>query len=283
MSSEACFLALNSALNEVKHVCPNVQHAFLFTADAQLVAKDYVTDEAAADAAAQAIQALSKHAHAFGGLDSFTFQGENHKVTITGLNEFYLATIADCEVDEQSLRNLIHVVIPTVIKVLQTVNPNLTTKSPTENQFPPEPEGLDNEPQAPTMDLTSQETPAEIPEPVYGKSEPEPTLPEAPASQLMVETLSGLGLVTCSENVVRVDREVLSQWKNFYGDQKILEVEVEEPQVGKKLRCHFKPVRDPRLEGKGVIQISEKLQQLLEIRKGALVTVRPVFTEEENT
>ncbi len=285
MSSEACLLALNCALDEVKHACPSVQHAFLFKPDAQLVAKDNETDEAAVNVAVQAVQAVGKRAQAFGGLESITFQGADYKVAVTCMNNFSLVTVSDHEVDEQTLRMLTNVLVPTVVKVLQIVHPDTAEKTTEETDALTETDHEvleDNQEATPEVEACP-EPPTEPQIPLDQESTSDPMHTDAPASQLMVETLSGFGLVTCSSNVVRIDSEVLARWRNLYSDQKIIAVEVEEPQVGKRLRCGFKSVRDQRLEGKGVIQISEKLQQLLETRKGALVTVKPIIVgTEEN-
>lgn len=62
----------------------------------------------------------------------------------------------------------------------------------------------------------------------------------------------------------------------MYEDKKIEEASIE-TFGGKKLRCKLKPIKDSKYEGKGAIQIPEKIQQTLEIRKGELVRVKPVI------
>ena len=46
---------------------------------------------------------------------------------------------------------------------------------------------------------------------------------------------------------------------------------------GKSVRCKLKPLKNAKLEGKGVIQIPEKIQQMLNVGKGELVRVKPVI------
>ena len=43
------------------------------------------------------------------------------------------------------------------------------------------------------------------------------------------------------------------------------------------MRCKFKPLKDQKLEGKGIIQMPEKAQLTLQTKKGALVMVKPVI------
>jgi hypothetical protein len=93
----------------------------------------------------------------------------------------------------------------------------------------------------------------------------------------MVENLTGFGGLLGSSDVVRIDSALVARWKSMFGDKKIEEVQVEETSTGKQMRCRFKPTKDPKLEGKGVIQVPEKAMQNLQTRKGALVIVKPII------
>jgi hypothetical protein len=99
---------------------------------------------------------------------------------------------------------------------------------------------------------------------------------DAPVIQVMVENLGGLGGLLGNPDYVRVDRVVIARWKEMFGEKEIKEVTVEETIFGKKIRCKLQPIKDSQLEGKGVTQIPEKLQQMLQTKKGALVLIKPV-------
>jgi len=99
---------------------------------------------------------------------------------------------------------------------------------------------------------------------------------EAPVSQLIVENLRGFGGLISGHEGARVDTGMIAWWTEMFGDKEITEITVEETVLGKKIKCKFQPIKDSSLEGKGVIQLPEKLQQALLTKKGALVTVKPV-------
>jgi hypothetical protein len=103
--------------------------------------------------------------------------------------------------------------------------------------------------------------------------EPEAVLPEPPVSQLIVENLGGL---LVPSDTVRIDNAVLTQWNELYNEREIGEVEIETFD-GKSTRCKVKPIKDAKYEGKGIIQMPEKVQLTLEIKKGELVRVKPVI------
>jgi hypothetical protein len=67
----------------------------------------------------------------------------------------------------------------------------------------------------------------------------------------------------------------MSQWEELYEGRKFEEVEIGTFD-GKTTQCKVKPIKGSKYEGKGVIQIPEKIQLNLEIKKGELVRVKPV-------
>ncbi|MBE0520633.1 hypothetical protein IBX35_06300, partial [Candidatus Bathyarchaeota archaeon] len=99
------------------------------------------------------------------------------------------------------------------------------------------------------------------------------TLPsELPVNQLIIENLGGL---LVPSDTVRIDNEMLSQWKGISDSTKIDQVEVETFD-GKTMQCKVKPIKDSKYEGKGIIRMPEKIQLNLEVKKGELVRVKPL-------
>ncbi|HTY74644.1 MAG TPA: hypothetical protein VMD05_03665 [Candidatus Nanoarchaeia archaeon] len=101
---------------------------------------------------------------------------------------------------------------------------------------------------------------------------------DAPVSQFMVENLKGIGGFLSSPDGARVDSGIMARWSEMFGDKEIKEITIEETALGKKIQCRFQAIKDSHLEGKGVIQLPDKLQQALGTKKGALVMVKPVVT-----
>ncbi len=97
----------------------------------------------------------------------------------------------------------------------------------------------------------------------------------APVNQFMVENVGGIGFLGNNE-FARVDSGVIARWDELFGDKQIDQITVEETLTGRRLTCKFKPIKASELEGKGVIQLPDKIQQALQIKKGALVVVKPV-------
>ncbi|UCF45465.1 MAG: hypothetical protein JSW44_02200, partial [Candidatus Bathyarchaeota archaeon] len=125
-----------------------------------------------------------------------------------------------------------------------------------------------------TAELAEEETATA--EPTEEQETPEvhagPLLPEPPVTQLMVENIGGF---LVRSDTVRIDNIVITKWNELFGDKKIEEVDVETLD-GITTRCKFKPIKDKKHKGKGVIRMPEDIQRTLETAKGELVMVKPV-------
>jgi hypothetical protein len=100
-------------------------------------------------------------------------------------------------------------------------------------------------------------------------------LPDSPACQLIVQDLSGFGNFM-GEDKVRFDGGLVERWREFYGQEKIEEVTINDILLGKSVRCKFKIQKDSEFEGKGRIQIPKLIRQKLMVKEGSLVTIKPV-------
>jgi len=72
------------------------------------------------------LQNLAEKAVMIGDLDSFLIDGSKGKVYISYTNDIYLAMVLSKDADMIYLRSVTHVIIPTILKLLETVFPNPT-------------------------------------------------------------------------------------------------------------------------------------------------------------
>ncbi len=97
-------------------------------------------------------------------------------------------------------------------------------------------------------------------------------MPEPAANQFIVEDVKGL---LSPSDTVRIDNELIEKWNDIYEGKIIEEADIE-TFGGKSVRCKVKPIKDAKLEGQGKVQIPNKMQLVLDIKKGELVRVKPV-------
>ena len=292
MSNEVYAFALKSTLDEIQNACPDISNTFIFK-DGKILAKGEVTNEKTANSTINAFDAIAERAYTLGGLEAVTIQGANGRVNIVCINDFYLTTVLSKTADEKYVNTLTRVLIPIVIKLAEKIHPASTDdESLTVEPEPAEEEAAEeevaeeeiteevadsakdyeNEPEEETAatELTEEQEPAEEEE--TAEAEYEQLLPEPPVTQFIVENLGGL---LVPSDTVRIDKIVIAEWNALYRDKKIEEVDIETLD-GKTTRCKFKSIKNSKHEGKGTIQMPEKIQLILEIKEGELVMVKPV-------
>ena len=279
MNNNVYAFALKSTLDEIQGACPDVSNTFIFK-DGKILAKGETTDENTANLTINAFDSITERADSLGGLETVTIQGAEGRVNITCMNDFYLTTVLSKKADEKYVNTLIQVLIPTVIKLVEKIHPTSTddetltvetelaeeeaAEEETESTEEAENESAEEEETATTEPPEEEETP---------EVDDEMLLPEPPVTQLIIEDLGGL---LVPSDTVRIDKAVITQWNDLYGDKKIEEVDLETLD-GKTTRCKFKPIKDSKHKEKGIIQMPEKIQLTLEVAKGELVMVKPVI------
>lgn len=267
MDDEVYSFALKNTLNEILNVCPDITNTFMFKEDGEIIAGDEKTSEKTMSHVVDAFDGVLEKAEAIGGIEGITLQGSNGRIKVSQVNGLYLVTVTSKNADVNYVNTITRVLVPTVLKLLDKINP-----APLKNSQP----ASEIEPRTPIVrkfeepeDLTEENVTEETKEP---EITPEPTFPEPPVNQLIVENLGGL---LVPSDTVRIDSEIISQWEGLYEGRKIEEVEIGTFD-GKTTRCKLKPIKSSKYEGKGIIQMPERIQLDLEIKKGELVKVKPI-------
>ncbi len=270
MTKEAYAFALKNALTEIRNVCPDVQTSFIFDKDAALVAGDAETPEATLERVVGSLEGVLEKVDTIGGLNSLVIEGKKGKVHISCVNDMFLTMIASKNADMQYLETVARVLIPTVIKLLDSLSPTPLKPLPPSHAF------LRPEVEAELRsNIEREELEEEIEEEKESEVEEEPILElEVPSNQLIVESFGGL---LVRSDTVQISEDIMSQWKELLEDKEIDLVEIESFN-GKTSQCKVKTLNNSKLENKAVIRIPEKLCQTLDIKKGELVRVKPVVT-----
>jgi len=284
LDKEVYSIALKDTLDEMRNACPDIQNAFIFTETGEILAGDAETPEKVMVRVIDAFDSITERAEAIGGIETITIEGDKGTVTLSRFGENYLITVTSEKADMKYVGTLTRVLIPTVLKVLEKLSPTPTKKpshmpaetaAEVETETEIEPLEVKEEPVEEHAEEAEIEEPSEEAQPKPEPAEPTPeTLPIEPqATQLIVENLGGL---LVPSDTVRIDSEMLSEWENTFGGKPVELVDIETFD-GKTLRCKVKPIKDSKYNGKGVVQMPEKVQLTLEIKKGELVRVKPVF------
>jgi len=295
---------LQTVVDEFANISSETTNVFIFNENGETVASDRVTTEDQTKSVVTSFTNLSLQSDIIGGLENLSIRGATSQIQVATIENLYLATVSSREADPKIINSLTHVLIPTIVKLINEQITKEEQLAEEKLEIPKEPEielkeeeaPFDEIPQAPEVEITEesvdeipkepevefmeQEEPADdavLPEEESTmddsseeESSSEPLLPEPPINQLMVEKIKGFRVPA---DTVRVDSEVIAKWTELY-DEKELLISIQTLE-GKETTCKFKPLKDSRSNAKGIIQIPEKILQILEVTKGQLVMVSP--------
>ncbi len=123
MSRDAFTAALRNTLKEIGNICPDVKCSFLFTTDGILVAGDAQAEDTVMEKAVRLFQNAAENAAIIGGLNTFSIVGDNGRVYVSCANDMYLAMVTSKDADMPYLRSVTRVIIPTILKLLESIVP----------------------------------------------------------------------------------------------------------------------------------------------------------------
>ena len=299
MNEDIYNVAMRNALSGIKNSLPDLNWAFILANDGTVITGDEGLVDPNISKAASSFQSLAERAGTIGGLDSMLINGEKNKVYVSCVNDMYLVAGLAKNADLVYFRTITSAVLPTVLKVLDSVTSSLTsTPAPIEPTSvipfsqPEDPEPVlekhasseltfgEEQAVGEEMESTETEEPEELRVPELSapermdlsKERPE----ELPSQQLIVDRFSGF---LVKSDTVQLDADILKRWSDELNVEDISEVDVE-TFSGKAVRCKVKVINDAKLEGRGLIRIPEKACQSLDVRRGELVRVKPVVQQE---
>ena len=264
--TEAYSKPFQTVIDEFKTLSPETSIALIFNNNGQAVANTQATTEDQTKKLIANFGNIAFHGQAIGGVECLTIQAGDSQLNITAMGNLYLATISSRAANQEIVKSLTQIVVPTIARLV--------------NQLASYP--LENQPQQilriKTSDSEETVLPLEEEKPnIEPIPEPQPTfepfLPKAPVNQFMVEKIGGLLVQT---DTVRIDSEIIAKWSDLYDGKQITMVNIEALD-GKKTTCKFKAIKEAKANVKGVIQIPEKILQTLQTEKGKLVMVKPII------
>jgi len=115
--------ALKNTLTEIRNVCPDINSSFIFKKDGTIVTGDTETADITIKKALNSFQNVAEKAGTIGGLHNFYVDGDKGKVHISRIKDMYLVTATSKNADTNYLRSVMQVIVPTVLKLLESIIP----------------------------------------------------------------------------------------------------------------------------------------------------------------
>jgi hypothetical protein len=269
--TEAYNSTLQTVIGEFKNINPEINNAFIFKKDSEILALNENTTEEQTKNLTRAFKNISEQAQIIGGIENLTIQGADKQLNITSINSLYLATVSSRAAEPKAVASLTQVIVPTVVKLIDQLSPVLS-----ERQAPQM--NMGDKPNLETTSVEEANSNGKIVEEASKTEAPhsfssEPLLSKLPTNQFMVEKIGGF---LVPNDVVGIDSDVISSWSGMYSHKEIKMVNIETLE-GKKTTCKFKPIKEAKINAKGIIQIPDKILQTLQTSKGKLVMVKPLI------
>lgn len=272
--------ALETTLNEIRTAYPEVSNLLVLDAESQVIAKDHTADAELASQIALSFKKISKKAAIMGGIDSLTFKGACQTIFYDRHEDIYLTTVAASQLSQKEITRITNILFPSTLKVIQEVaSLKDENKDPLKTIETLQPKILDLQT---TKTLTAVPAPsltpkAELPKPDAVPETISKPAAEVPEVKFKVENISGFSLVSASNDSVWLDRALIGEWRERYGANSVEEVIVTGVDAKKQVRCRFEGIKNSKFDGLGIIQISNRVQAKLGVKKGSTVTVKPVI------
>jgi hypothetical protein len=182
------------------------------------------------------------------------------------MGNLYLATISSRKANQEIVKSLTQVVVPTIAHFVDQLESSPSKNQPQKTiqlkELAIEETSLPFENEKPNIEPIPESQPSF-----------EPFLPKTPVNQFMVEKIGG---ILVQADTVRIDSGIIAKWSDLYNGKQITMVAIEALD-GKKTTCKFKAIKEAKTNSKGIVQIPEKILQTLQTEKGKLVMVKPVI------
>jgi len=237
MNRDPYAIALNSAMTEIKKAYPDIKNSFIFTKNGTIITGDQETDEKTMNNVRETFENLKEKTKTIGNLKSFHITAKNGKLTLSNINDMHLLLATSKNADKNHIYSITHVIIPTILKTLETFAPTHLQSPPTKKLIVDTLSGF--------FAGDSVQIDAEILRDWTKNNDPrarvKATLTEEQNTQ---ESINNVKIETFGGNFTL---------------------------------CKVKEINDDKLKGKNMIRIPEKLCKSLEINKGDLVKVKPAL------
>jgi len=207
LTDETRSFALETTLNEIRNACPNVQASFLLDKEANIIARDSETSEADVEQISELLDAMLEKADAIGGLNALVIEGSKGNVHLSSIEDMYLTLVAPKKTDMENLQTIPRVLIPTVIKILDTLP--TSPKRPIPKIPVTEPEKMEEDEPEEEDEIDEETSDVEN---------------ELSSTQLIVESYSGLWV---RGDTVQISKQVAETLQDALHGKEVDLVEVE--------------------------------------------------------
>ncbi len=248
MNRDPYATALNNALTEIQKAYPDITHSFIFTEDGSTFAGETENDPKVLNKVSESFEELKTKAKAIGKITNYSVNCEKGKLNVSNINGMYLTLATNGNADDAQIYSLTHVVIPPLMRTLQSFTGQTSAPSTPETRPVNTPTNLGNVQTNPHSHLQTQST-----------------------VNLIVNPLSGF----FDGNAVQIDEKTLDNWSDNLAKGKEIEKVKIETLEGQSTTFKVKKITVGNMKGKSFIRMPAKVCSALNVKGGDRVNVSP--------
>ncbi|MFZ7138958.1 MAG: hypothetical protein ACOWW1_11150 [archaeon] len=248
MNRDPYATALNNALTEIQKAYPDITHSFICSEDGSIIAGETENDPKLLNKVSDSFEELKTNAKTIGSITSYSVNCEKGKLNVANVNGMYLMLATNGNADDAQIYSLSHVVIPPLMRTLQSFASQTSAPRTPENGPVNAQTNFGNIQTNAAMHLQTQAI-----------------------MNLIVNPLSGF----FDGDAVQVDKKTLDDWSDIEADgEEIQQVKIETIE-GKSTICQVKKITVGNMKSKGFIRMPAKICSALNLKGGDRVNVSP--------
>ena len=121
--------ALQTIVAEFKNLSPEITFSFVFKKNGEIAACTQPTAQEQSSKLIEAFNNLSDHAQDIRGIQTLSIHGADSQLTITSINNHYLAMGSTRAADDKIVKSLTNVIVPTILKLVDQIAPEALQKT----------------------------------------------------------------------------------------------------------------------------------------------------------
>jgi predicted regulator of Ras-like GTPase activity (Roadblock/LC7/MglB family) len=122
--------ALHNALNEIKKAYPDIKHSFIFSENGTIITGDQETKDENMKVIMDSFETLRDKSKIIGNLQGIQINGKQSKLILSNIKDKYLVLETSEKLDKTQIYAITHMVIPTILKTLETIGPTALLSQP---------------------------------------------------------------------------------------------------------------------------------------------------------
>ena len=129
MVTEVYSNPIQTIIEEIKNISPEITNALVFKSNGQTIACTQTITETQTKKFVANFASIALQADTIGSIENFTIQAVDCQINIVAVDDCFLATVSSLTVKPEILKSLTQVVVPTIVRLVNQIEPHSKNQS----------------------------------------------------------------------------------------------------------------------------------------------------------